>query len=235
MKKLLKKKYKNYQLFFYDEKYQELGKKIVDKDVKIIKEIKVTDRNYVSKIKYNGGLYILKSPRNEHRKFQRKVMTLFKRGEALSTLVNTSKLIDKGLDIFATPYIAIVKRKNGMIVSSYFVTEYFEEKKKKGYKKEEIQKWLELGKKLHDKKVYHGDLNPANIIDTDKGVKLIDSQCKKYYFGEYRSNYDKLTLEYSTYGTIGKQKWYKIGAWHKLAKLIKTMRNGGEKNVKGIK
>lgn len=235
MKKLIENKYKGYNLFFYNENFKKLGKNIINNNIEVIKEIKVTDRNYVAKIKYNENFYILKSPRNEHRKIQRKIMTLFKKGEALSTLVNTNRLIGERLDFLATPYLAVVRRKYGMIVESYFVTEYFQEKKRKGYKSEEIEEWIKLGKRLHNKKIYHGDFNPANIIDTDNGIKLIDTQCKTYYFGEYRSNYDKLTLEYSTYGTLGRENWYERDIWYKLALHIKSIRNGGEKDVKGIK
>ena len=235
MKKLLEDKYKEYNLFFYNENFKKLGENIIDNNIEIIEEIKVTDRNYVAKIKYNGNYYILKSPRNEHRKKQRKIMTLFKKGEALSTLVNTNKLISEGLDFFATPYLAVVKRKHGMIVESYFVTEYFQEKKRKELKKEEMENWLSLVEKLHTKKICHGDFNPSNIIDTDNGIKLIDSQCKHYYFGEYRSNYDKLTLEYSAYGTLGRENWYRRDIWYWLALCVKSIRNGGEKNVQGIK
>ncbi|MDP0506663.1 MAG: lipopolysaccharide core heptose(II) kinase RfaY [Fusobacterium sp. JB019] len=234
MRNLKESFYKDYKLYFYDEKFKKLGENIIDKDIKIVKKLKITDRNYVVKIEYNDENYILKSPRNEHRKIQRKVMTVLKKGEALSTLVNTNKLINQGIDIFAKPYIAIVKRKNSMIVDSYFVTECFFEKKRKGYKKEEIEKWIKLGEKLHEKKIYHGDFNPANIIDTGKEIKLIDSQCKRYFLGEYRSNYDKLTLEYSTYGTLGRQNWYNKDIWYWLAFKVKSKRNGGEKDVQGI-
>lgn len=235
MDNLIKETYKEYNLFFYNENFKKLGENIINNDIEVIKEIKVTDRNYVAKIKYNENYYILKSPRNEHRKKQRKVMTLFKKGEALTTLVNTNRLISNGLDFFATPYLAVVRRKYGMIVESYFVTEYFQEKKREKLKKEEMNNWLKLVEKLHRKRICHGDFNPSNIIDTDSGVKLIDSQCKHYYFGEYRSNYDKLTLEYSTYGTLGRQSWYKRDIWFWLALRIKSLRNGGEKNVQGIK
>ena len=229
MDNLKKGIYKKYSLFFYNKSFKKLGENIINDNVEVIEEIKVTDRNYVAKIKYNGNYYILKSPRNEHIKIQRKIMTLFKKGEALSTLVNTNRLIGEGLDFFAAPYLAVVRRKDGMIVESYFVTEYFQEKKREKLKKEELNNWLKLVEKLHAKRICHGDFNPSNIIDTDNGVKLIDSQCKHYYFGEYRSNYDKLTLEYSAYGTLGRQNWYKRDIWYKLALYIKSMRNGGEK------
>lgn len=235
MKKLLIENYKGHKIYFYNEFFRELGENIINKNIEVIKEIKATERSYVVKIKYNEEYYVLKSPKSEYKKFQKKIMTLFKKGEALSTLININKTMDRGLDFFARPYLAIVKRKKGVIVSSYFVIEYFLEEKRKEYKKDEIEEWLKLGEKLHNEKIYHGDLNPANIIKTNRGFKFIDTKCKHYYLGQYRSNYDKLTLEYSTYGTLGRQNWYKKDIWFKIALKIKTIRNGEEKDDQGIK
>lgn len=234
MKKLSNENYKGYELFFYEKNFKKLGEKIIDKDIKIVKEIKVTKRNYVVKIKYNDKYYILKSPKNEQRKIQRKIMTIFKKGEALNTFINTNYLIEEGINFLVVPYLAIVKRSNKMIEESYFVTEYLEEERREKYKKEEIEIWVKLVEKLHEKKVYHGDYNPSNIIKVKDDFKLIDTQCKKYYFGEYRSNYDKLTLEYTTYGTLGKQNWYKKSLFFFLALILKSLKNGGEKKIKGI-
>ena len=66
--------------------------------INILEELKVTDRNYVAKIKYQNETLILKSPRNEHRIPQRKFFTLFKDGESLSTLKNINLLIQLSED-----------------------------------------------------------------------------------------------------------------------------------------
>lgn len=227
---LKKENYKNYTIYFYDNYFLELGKNIVDKNINIVKEIKVTDRNYVAKIKYKKRNYILKSPKNEQIKFQKKIITLFTKGEALTTLINTNRLIKNGINIFAIPYVAIVKRNKGFIEESFFITENLEEKENYSHSKEKIEEIYELSKILHKNKIYHGDLNLANVIFTVNRPKFIDTKCKKYYIGEYKSNYDKITLEYNTYGTLGKQPWYKKNIWYYLALKIKTIKTGGEKD-----
>lgn len=229
MSKLLIEKYKGYNLYFFDEKYKQLGKDVIDNKINITKELKITERNYVVKIKYKDTSYILKSPRNEHRKIQRKIMTLFKRGESVSTLINTKKLEKDGFNKFARIYIAIVKRNFGIISDSYFVTEFIQDKFNEEDKlirlKKNIREVLNILRDLHERKIYHGDLNPTNVINGETELKLIDSQCKTYYFGGYRINYDLLTLEYSVYETLGEQSWYNKNLWYRVAYARKFIRN----------
>ncbi|MFK4785477.1 lipopolysaccharide biosynthesis protein [Fusobacterium sp. MFO224] len=218
--KLIEKTYKGFKLYCYDSKFLKLGENIVDKNIDIKDEYKISRRNYVVKISYNDEEYILKSSRNEHRIIQRKIMTILKKGEALNTLVNLNRLQD--LDIYAKPFLAIVKRKNRMIVESYIVLEYIESEHK--FSKENIDEILKIEKKFHDRGVYHGDFNPSNLICTKKGIKIIDTQGKKYSFGDYRHNYDLLTLEYTVYGSIGLKGWYKKDIWFYLAFGIKKFK-----------
>ncbi len=72
--KLLKENYKDFDIFFYDKKFLEIGKKIIDKRLNILKDIKNTKRNYVALIEENNKKYILKEPRNEFRIPQRKFL-----------------------------------------------------------------------------------------------------------------------------------------------------------------
>ena len=108
-------KYKGFNLYFYDEKYFEVGKKIIDKEFKKIKILKDTKRNYVLIIEVDKISYVIKENRNEHIIPQRKLMTLFKKGEALTTLENLNFYIKGGIKNFVTPYLVINKRKYGMI------------------------------------------------------------------------------------------------------------------------
>ena len=105
--------YKGFKIFYYDNRYLEIGKKIIEKDFKTIKVLKDSKRNYVSEIEIEGSNFIIKEPRNEYIIPQRKIMTLFKKGEVLNTLININKLIDEyGFKEYARPFLAIVKRKN---------------------------------------------------------------------------------------------------------------------------
>ena len=109
---LKEQNYKDFKIFYYDDKYLEIGKKIIEKNFKIVKILKDSKRNYVSEIEIDETNFIMKEPRNEYIIPQRKIMTIFKKGEVLSTLINISKLIDEyGFKEYARPFLAIVRRK----------------------------------------------------------------------------------------------------------------------------
>jgi heptose II phosphotransferase len=149
----------------------------------------------VVKINYGGMDYVLKSPRNEFRIPQRKFFTLFKYGEAVETLRNINELREIGLDIFAMPLGAIVKRRYGMICESHIIFEVAHGEstiKNRGLA-------VEVTKKMHEYGVYHGDCNPSNFIITDSCVKVIDTQAKKMHFGNYRAHYDMATMKFDSY------------------------------------
>lgn len=222
LKKINIKDYKDYKIYFYENKFLELGKNIIDKKIKIKNEIKVTKRNYVAKIEFLGDDYILKSPRNEYRIIQRKIMTLFKKGEALTTLENLTNLIEDGLDIFAKPYLVVVKREKGMIVDSFLVLECIYSGIK--FSKDKTEELLRLENILYKKGIYHGDFNPSNFIYLENSIKIIDTQGKKYRFGAYRHNYDRLTMEDSIYQTYGEQNWYNKNIWFYIAYGMKKFK-----------
>jgi len=213
--KIKKLKYKDFIIYYIDDKYLELGKDIINKSEVVTEEFKVTKRNYVVKIKYQNEELILKAPRNEFRIPQRKLGTLVKKGEARSTFENITKLIEDGFIEYVKPLLAIVKRKYGMIEESYIVFEFSDNNEK--YQLEDI---LQLGKKMHEKGIYHGDFNMSNFL-FDDGIKIIDTQGKKYWFGKYRPNYDFLTLEENIYGRFGKEDWYNRDIWFYLALFVK--------------
>ncbi|MGL5050250.1 MAG: lipopolysaccharide core heptose(II) kinase RfaY [Fusobacteriaceae bacterium] len=227
-----------YTLYAYEEKYIKLGKKIIDKEYKIVKEFKNTLRNFVVVIELDGEKYVLKSPRNEHRIIQRKIATLIKDGEALTTLKNINRLNKEGLDIFAMPYLAIVKRKSKFIEESFILMEYIENTSKKN---KDLA--IEYTKKMHEKKVYHGDCNPGNFVFTEENkLKIIDTQAKKMFFGKYRAHYDILTMKQDSYKEVrypySKDLFYYIALGmksfkrNKVIKKIKSvrrkLRNQGE-------
>ena len=66
--KLQKEKYLGYVLYFYDEKYKEIGKKIIEKQYREIQRLKDTARNFVSVIEIDTEKFIYKEPRNECRR-----------------------------------------------------------------------------------------------------------------------------------------------------------------------
>ncbi len=215
---MFKEKYKSYKLFFYDEKYRGLIKAVADNKIVVLKEYKNTKRNYVALIKYFEETYVLKLPSNEYRIPQRKFLTLFKNGEAVTTLKNINELMKRRFDDFAAPVGAVVKRKFGMISESSLIFEVAVGES--ATKNKDIA--VEATKKMHSYGVYHGDCNPSNFIITEDGVKIIDTQAKKMLFGKYRAHYDMITMKMDSYHDM--EYPYKKDFWYFTALLVKKLK-----------
>ncbi|WP_425365226.1 lipopolysaccharide biosynthesis protein [Fusobacterium nucleatum] len=187
--------YKGFNIFYYEDKYMKVGKKIIKNDYKTIKILKDTKRNYVSAIEIDGNNYIVKEPRNEYIIPQRKLMSFFKKGEALTTLININKLINTyKIKEYVKPLIAITKRKNGMIVYSLLLME-----RVIGTEEGNLEILVNLMKKIHKKGFYHGDFNPSNFLNSNGNIFILDTQGKKMFFGNYRAHYDMLTMKMDSY------------------------------------
>ena len=215
---LVEEKYKGYSIFAYGKLYIEIGKNIIDKEYKEINILKNSRRNYVSEIQINNVSYIFKEPRNECIIPQRKFFTLFKKGEALATLVNVNKaVIEDNLIEYAKPLLAIVKRKNGMICYSALVQEKINIETDRN-----LDKMVEVTKKIHSKGYYHGDCNPSNFITSKDEIKILDTQAKKMRFGNYRAHYDILTMKMDSYQDMRYP--YKKNIFYYLALSVKKFK-----------
>lgn len=225
-------KYEKYEIFSVDTNYLQLGIKLIQKKYKVIEKLKDTKRNFVAIIEIDSHKYVFKEPRNEYRIPQRKIMTLLKRGEAVTTLENINKLNDEGFKDFVKPLLAVTKRKFGMIEYSGFLMEYFE-----GII--DINKNLEfikLVKKMHKNGVYHGDFNPGNFLVKNDVVKIIDTQAKKMIFGKYRAHYDMITMKMDSYKEMKypykKDIFYYLALGVKKIKRLKFIEKIKEKKKK---
>lgn len=216
---MLKKEiYKGFNIFSYDSKNIEIGKKILDNNYKTEIVFKDSKRSTVSEIKIDNNSYILKRIGNETIIPQRKLMTLFKKGEALTTLININKIMDElKISEYVRPLLAINRRKHGMIDFSFLVLE-----KVKGDSNVDKIALIKLIKKIHRNKIYHGDFNPSNFIFTKNGIKIIDTQGKKMSFGNYRAHYDILTMKMDTYPDLKYP--YKKNLFYYIALAIKKMK-----------
>ncbi len=216
---MLKKEiYKGFNIFSYDSKNIEIGKKILDNNYKTEIVFKDSKRSTVSEIKIDNNSYILKRIGNETIIPQRKLMTLFKKGEALTTLININKIMDElKISEYVRPLLAINRRKHGMIDFSFLVLE-----KVKGDSNVDKIALIELIKKIHRNKIYHGDFNPSNFIFTKNGIKIIDTQGKKMSFGNYRAHYDILTMKMDTYPDLKYP--YKKNLFYYIAPAVKKMK-----------
>ncbi|WP_304206464.1 lipopolysaccharide core heptose(II) kinase RfaY [Fusobacterium perfoetens] len=215
---LVKEKYKEKNIFCCNENYLQLGKKIIDLDYKIIKYLKNTKRNYVIVIEIENKKYVLKEPKNEFRIPQRKLMTFFKKGEVLTTLNNVNQLLEEGFKEFVKPLVAITQRKKGMICYSALLMEYYDGIIDISKRREMI----ELVKKMHEKRRYHGDFNPGNFLCKNNELKIIDTQAKKILLGDLKKHYDMLTMKLDSYKEM--EYPYKKDIWYYLALGIKKVK-----------
>lgn len=232
------KKYLEWQIYFLEEENNTeiLGELILNNKYIIKKVFKDTERNYVAQIEIENKYYILKEFRSEVIIPQRKIQTLLKKGEALSTLINTTEAIELGIKELVKPIIALVK-KRGTIKKSYLLMEYIEGEKISTI--EDIDKIMNLVEKMHKLGVYHGDLNTSNFIKEGNKVRILDTQGKKEKIGNFKRWYDILTLENDN---LVKELNYNVrknyyleekDVWFYLAYLLKNFKN--IKLVKKIK
>lgn len=190
--KINRDKYKDYDIYYYDDKFLNMSKNIIDKNFQIVKIYKDTVRNYVAKISLKNEEYVLKSPKAENVIPQRKILSAFKLGEALTTLKNVKEAEEKEITEFVKIYAAIVKR-NILIQESYILMENIEGEILRT--EEDIDKVLEIVEKLHKNDIYHGDLNTSNFIKINNEIKIIDSQAKQEKYWNFKKWYDIFTLE----------------------------------------
>lgn len=240
MDKLKYKKIKNFNIYYYDDNYFNLVENILKNDYKTKKIIKNTKRNYVSLIEINSKLYVYKEPRNEFRIPQRKIMTILKKGEAVTTLININNLIEnENIKEYVRPLIAVNERKNGFIKFSFFLMEYVtgEDDRKN------LNIIIEKMKEIHSKGYYHGDFNPGNFLVDNGNIHILDTQGKKMKFGNYRAHYDMITMKYDSYEEMiypyAKNIYYylaylmkylkKLPIIQKIKKIKKNLRDRGWK------
>lgn len=236
--KLKEEKYLDWKIFFSqtESSAMTLGKMILDRNYKIKKVYKDTNRNYVAQIEIENKDYILKEFRSEVIIPQRKIQTLFKKGEALSTLINTTEVIELGIEELVKPIVVLVKKKL-TIEQSYLLMEYVEGVKISTI--EDIDKIMELVEKIHKNKIYHGDLNTSNFIKEKEKIRILDTQSKKEKIGSFKRWYDIFTLENDLLVELlnynVREKYYlkEKDIWFYLAYLLKNFKN--TKLIKKIK
>lgn len=236
--KLKEEKYLDWKIFFSqtESSAMTLGKMILDGNYKIKKVYKDTNRNYVAQIEIKNKDYILKEFRSEVIIPQRKIQTLFKKGEALSTLINTTEAIELGIRELVKPIVVLVKKKL-TIKQSYLLIEYIEGTKISTI--EDIDKIMELVEKIHKNKIYHGDLNTSNFLKEENKIRILDTQGKKEKIGSFKRWYDIFTLENDLLVELlnynVREKYYlkEKDVWFYLAYLLKNFKN--TKLIKKIK
>ena len=232
------KKYLEWQIYFLEEENNTeiLGELILNNKYIIKKVFKDTERNYVAQIEIENKYYILKEFRSEIIIPQRRIQTLLKKGEALSTLINTDEARKGGITEIVKPIIALIKKK-GIIRQSYLLMEYIEGEKISTI--EDIDKIMNLVEKMHKNGIYHGDLNTSNFIKEGNKIRILDTQSKKEKIGSFKRWYDIFTLENDllvkelNYNVRKKYYLKEKDIWFYLAYLLKNLKN--TKLIKKIK
>lgn len=187
-----KNRYKDFEIYYKNETSETLARKVLDTDYTVIQEYKNTERNYVAKIEIDGKSYVLKSPKAETVIPQRKLQTAFKKGEGLTSFINIDAAQNAGIDFFIEPLAIMVKR-GIFLKESFILMDYIEGENIKTV--DDIDVIMDMVQKIHEKGIYHGDLNTSNFIKTKEGIKIIDSQAKREHFWHFKRGYDILTMK----------------------------------------
>lgn len=187
---VIKESFEKKNIFYFDKKYREILEKVLNSEYKTEQEYKNDNRTYVAKIKIDNKNYILKKIYTT--KKIKKMLSVFKKGEALSTLLNINRAVEKGITELAKPLGAVVERKNGIIVNEMFLMEYYDGRRINGEK--EYLRTLKILDKIYSLGRFHGDCNPANFYYVNGKIIILDTKLKKMLFGDYRKHYDILTL-----------------------------------------
>lgn len=187
-----KNRYKDFEIYYKNEDSEILARKVLDTDYTVIQEYKNTERNYVAKIEIDGKSYVLKSPKAETVIPQRKLQTAFKKGEGLTSFINIDAAQNAGIDFFIEPLAIMVKR-GVFLKESFILMDYIEGESIKTV--DDIDVIMDMVQKIHEKGIYHGDLNTSNFIKTKEGIKIIDSQAKREHFWHFKRGYDILTMK----------------------------------------
>lgn len=183
------KKYKDYQLYFYDKNIEKILERVIEKKYQIEEEYKNDKRTYVAKIKVEEKNYILK--RTFQRKLLKKIIGVFRKNNSIETFENINRA-RKNIEELANIY-GVVLNKKLFVEDEFFLMEYVEGK----FYIDDTHylKIMEILKKIHKNGYYHGDSNPYNFLfDREEKIHIVDTKMKRMYFGNYRAHYDMLTL-----------------------------------------
>lgn len=202
MEKIFKVKNNNLNFYYADEKDLKILEKVSKEEFKIKKEFKNSERNYVADIVIDNQNYILKDNKNEYKKFFNIVKKIFLNSDGVQILKNSIEVKEEGFNNFAKIIGVIEERKFRILKKSFIIMEKVEGRIcEEDFLKD---KAIEVVKKLHTIKRYHGDCNPYNFIEEKKSkeVKIIDSKMKKMILGNYRAHYDMFTMQLDSYSNM---------------------------------
>lgn len=192
MKKIKKIFYQDY-IIYGQSQYLSLAKSFLNKNYNIIEIYKDTKRNYVSKIEMDHKYYVVKSPRSEQKLFQKKILSILKKPEVLSTLQNVNAAIDiYGFTELVRPYVAILKKRL-FLEESYLIMEAIDGNP--FHIAGDLKHLMSWVFQFHQAGFYHKDLNTSNVLIENLSMRVFDTQAKMEKVSHFHRNYDLLTLK----------------------------------------
>ena len=116
------KKYKDYQLYYYDDSIEKILEKAIDKDYQVEEEYKNDRRTYVAKIRVEDKVYILK--RTFQKNIIKKIIGVFRKNNSVGTFKNINR-VKKNIEELADIY-GVGLNKKLFVEDEFFLMEYIE-------------------------------------------------------------------------------------------------------------
>lgn len=213
-------KKKDREIYFLHKDSILLLESVQEKKYQVLEEYKNDKRTYVAKILHERNLYILK--KIFYPKKMKRYLSIFKKGDAADSFFNIEFGRKNSLEELAQILIVEVNRKSHRIKEEVCLMKYCSGNHLET--EHEFLKAIEVLKKIHSLRRFHGDCNPNNfLINENAEIKVVDTKLKKMIFGNYRGHYDILTLlQYFEYR--GKYP-YKKSIFYYLAYIMRRIRN----------
>lgn len=167
--------------------------RIKAKDYTVLRVLKDDKRSLVEVIRINGKRYVLKVPKEKNRRKWQRFLSLFRGGESMRECKQLEKLMINGFNA-PRPFLALEKKRFGMVVDSLSVSEYIESRPSTENDFDIICSSL---KEIHGKGFLHGDSQIENFLITDGRIYLIDCKLLKNIYGKFGEMYEYIYLKES--------------------------------------
>jgi len=224
---MIRKKIRNITVYYREEKYL----KILDQleNLEVLEVFKDDQRSKVSLFKFENEKLVFKVPREKNSRKWQRFLSMFRGSESYREYKQAEKINNTGLKTYK-PIIAVEKKKNGVIIDSYFICSFLEGRTGSFKDLNKVKSELD---KIHSLGYLHGDSQLVNFIIGDIHTYIIDSKFRKNIWGKFGASYEYIYLEESCHREINYDKqtiYYKVAKdvnrflhwWGKVRKKIKN-------------
>ncbi len=176
----------DYTLYYYDEKYLPLLKKILRKDYTIDTSLMLKKTADTQIIKIDNKKYVLKEIHKLP--LSKRFLSIFRKSHCLEVLINTCKYREKGFTELGEVY-GIGEVRNLFIKQQFLIMEFIDGEILNF--ETDFKKVEDFLLKLHKARSYHGDVHAQNfLIDKDNNLRAIDTRLKNNYIGNIGGHLD---------------------------------------------